>query len=109
MSNRQLSYCNGHTTMGHGEVAVCGKQFYSEVYQCGMCTKKDLQKELKRLQSVVEIATMIAAEVDRSEAERGRPYKETYVHPSTGKTEDNALTINMRLLNNLRKAVKELK
>jgi hypothetical protein len=91
--------------MGHGEGARCGQQYYDEIYQCGSCAKK----ELKRLQSIVTVATMIAAEVDRSEAERGRPYKETYVHPSTGKTEDNALTINMRLLNQLRKAVKELK
>lgn len=98
-------YCNSLTTMGHGEGARCGEQFYSEIYQCGECARK----ELKRLQSIVTVATMIAAEVDRSEAELGRPYKETYVHPSTGKTEDNALTINMRLLNQLRKAVKELK
>jgi hypothetical protein len=91
--------------MGHGEGARCGQQYYDEIYQCGSCAKK----ELKHLQSIVTVATMIAAEVDRSEAERGQPYKETYVHPSTGKTEDNALTINMRLLNQLRKAVKELK
>lgn len=98
-------YCNSLTTLGHGEAARCGEKFYGEMYQCGTCAKK----ELKHLQSIVEVAKLIAAEIDRSEAEHGRPYKETYVHPSTGKTEDNALTVNMRLLNQLRKAVKELK
>lgn len=98
-------YCNSRTTMGHGEGARCGQQYYSEIYQCGACAKK----ELKRLQSVVDVAILIASEVDRFEVERGRPVMETYKHPSTGATEENAMTVNMRLLNQLRKALKELK
>lgn len=63
----------------------------------------------EQLQRVAGAAISIAAEVDRYEAECGRPVKETYKHPSTGKTEVNGLTVNVRLLNQLRKAVKELK
>lgn len=66
------------------------------------------KKELKCLQAIAEVAKLIAAGVERYEQERGKPIAETYVHPSTGKTEDNAVTVNMRLLNQLRKAVKEL-
>lgn len=100
-----MKTCNSLTTMGHGEGARCGQQFYGELYQCGACAKA----ELKSLQAVLAAAQAIAAGVDRYENELGRPVNETYKHPGNGKTEENALTVNMRLLNNLRKALKELK
>lgn len=37
-----MKTCNSRTTMGHNEMAVCGQQYYSEVYQCGECAKKEL-------------------------------------------------------------------
>lgn len=64
---------------------------------------------IEYLQQVAVVAALITAEVDRFEKERGRPVKETYVHPSTGAIEDNAMTINMHLLNQLRNAVKDIK
>ncbi|MNN74818.1 hypothetical protein D3C76_1465550 [compost metagenome] len=57
---------------------------------------------------LLEVATQIAEDVDQYERELGRPVKESFKHPSTGEVDDNALTVNMRLLNQLRKAVKEL-
>jgi hypothetical protein len=38
------TYC-GHThTVGHGEGATCGKQFYSSIYQCHSCLTADLTR-----------------------------------------------------------------
>jgi hypothetical protein len=75
----------------------------------GLKLGDNMTTAIKRLQRVSEVAKLIASAVDRVEAERGRPVKETYIHPSLGTVEENALTINMRLLNELRKALKELK
>ncbi|MNE36167.1 hypothetical protein D3C80_1299680 [compost metagenome] len=57
---------------------------------------------------LLEVAAQIAEGVDQYERELGRPVKETYKHPSLGTTEENGLTVNVRLLNQLRKAVKDL-
>lgn len=67
-----------------------------------MATKKELTAKL------LEVTKKITTGIDQYERELGRPVNETYVHPSTGKTEDNAVTVNMRLLNELRAVVKEL-
>lgn len=58
---------------------------------------------------LIAVAKQIAEGIDKYERERGRPVNETYIHPSTGKTEENAVTVNMRLLNELRAALKDLK
>ena len=64
---------------------------------------------LRSMAKLLEVAKKIAENIDSYERELGRPVNETFVHPSTGKTEDNAVTVNMRLLNELRAAIKELK
>lgn len=57
---------------------------------------------------LLEVASQITDNLDAYERELGRAVPETYKHPSLGTTEENGLTVNMRLLNQLRKAVKDL-
>ena len=68
-----------------------------------------MSKKLSPTARLIEVAKKIAQDVDQYERERGKPVPETYVHPSLGTIEDNAVTVNMRLLNELRAILKEIK
>lgn len=64
--------------------------------------QQELMAYIARVQAA---ACAVVGHYERAEQERGSPYKETFRSPSTGKTEDNAVTISVRLLNELRSAV----
>lgn len=50
-------HCNSRTTMGHGEVAVCGQQFYSGVYQCPDCKLFEVEAELANFKAMYKRAS----------------------------------------------------
>lgn len=39
------TYCGSHTTMGHGDVAVCGEPYIGGLYRCPHCTVQLLVAE----------------------------------------------------------------
>lgn len=41
----QRRYCGGHTTMGHGDAAVCGEPYWGAVYQCPSCELAQLKAQ----------------------------------------------------------------
>lgn len=59
-------YCNKLTTLGHGEGARCGQQFYSEIYQCGECAKKELIAAKFQLGTLVRLLNIVAADPHRA-------------------------------------------
>jgi len=58
------------------------------------------------MSKLLDAAIAIANHCELCDVERGRQANETYVHPQTGKTEDNATMIPVKLLNALREAAK---
>lgn len=59
------------------------------------------------MSTLLDAAIAIANHCELCDVERGRKADETYVHPQTGKTEDNSTFIPVKLLNALREAAKE--
>ena len=59
------------------------------------------------MSKLLDAAIAIANHCELCDVERGRQANETYVHPQTGKVEDNATMIPVKLLNALREAAKE--
>lgn len=55
---------------------------------------------------IMRVATVIVEQYEQAEQERGRPYAETFESPSTRKIQENGVTVNVRLLNKLRAAIK---
>ena len=59
--------CGSRTTMGHGEVAICGEQYYGDIYQCMGCRVKDLEEEVDRLRAKSpEVGLLTSALLDLS-------------------------------------------
>lgn len=89
----------GCETLGFIHMAnavLVGRPFYNELVAIA-----------KRQESLEKAAAAIAEHYANAERERGSPYNETFKSPFTNKNEDNAVTINVRLLNALRAALKE--
>lgn len=67
-----------------------------------------MAKKLSHALRLLEVAKKIAEGVGKHEFVRGCPIPETYVSPFTGLVEENGITVNMRLINELREILKEL-
>jgi hypothetical protein len=61
-------------------------------------------KSLNALVNMVDVAGDICKHYRKAEAEKGRPFPETFIDPMTSKETDNAVMIPVRLLNALVKA-----
>ena len=59
-------HCNKLTTLGHGEGARCGQQYYSEIYQCGDCAKKELIAARFQLGTLNRLLRIVAADPHRA-------------------------------------------